>query len=148
VNGNQELWMKMEIAMFCFQCQETSKNTGCTVKGVCGKLGDTANLQDLLIYVLKGIAVYDKKLNTLGKQGGKTGPFIVQCLFATITNANWDNDRFTVMIREALTRRGQLRERFLAVYRKRTARILTNRCPIPPLGFQTTLTCSQERPSP
>jgi len=47
--------------MFCFQCQETAKNEGCTVKGVCGKPEDTANLQDLLIYVLKGIAIYGEK---------------------------------------------------------------------------------------
>ncbi|MBU4425823.1 MAG: hypothetical protein KKB35_03720, partial [Proteobacteria bacterium] len=47
--------------MFCFQCQETAKNTGCTIKGVCGKPEETANLQDLLIYVLKGISIYGEK---------------------------------------------------------------------------------------
>ena len=51
--------------MFCFQCQETAKNTGCTVKGVCGKPEETANLQDLLIFVLKGIAVYGERLKEL-----------------------------------------------------------------------------------
>ena len=47
--------------MFCYQCQETAKNTGCTIKGVCGKSEDTANLQDLLIFALKGLAVYGEK---------------------------------------------------------------------------------------
>jgi len=52
--------------MFCLQCQETAKNTGCTVKGVCGKPEETANLQDLLVFVLKGISVYGEKLKELG----------------------------------------------------------------------------------
>ena len=47
--------------MFCFQCQETARNTGCTVKGVCGKPEETADLQDLLIYVCRGISVYGRK---------------------------------------------------------------------------------------
>ena len=51
--------------MFCYQCQETAKNTGCTVRGVCGKPEDTANLQDLLIFVLKGISIYGEKLKEL-----------------------------------------------------------------------------------
>ena len=52
--------------MFCFQCQETAKNSGCTVKGVCGKPEETADLQDLLIYVCKGISVYARKLKAKG----------------------------------------------------------------------------------
>ncbi len=52
--------------MFCFQCQETAKNTGCTVRGVCGKPEETAGLQDLLIFVLKGMAVYQEKLKEAG----------------------------------------------------------------------------------
>ena len=57
--------------MFCFQCQETAKNEGCTIKGVCGKPEDTANLQDLLIYVLRGIAVYDEMAKELGMSNTK-----------------------------------------------------------------------------
>ena len=52
--------------MFCFQCQEAVRNTGCTVRGVCGKPEETANLQDLLIFVLKGISVYGEGLKELG----------------------------------------------------------------------------------
>ncbi|MCP3951674.1 MAG: hydroxylamine reductase [Desulfobacterales bacterium] len=91
--------------MFCFQCQETAKNTGCTVKGVCGKPEETANLQDLLIYVLRGIAVYSEKAKELGIDDNGNGLFVAQGLFTTITNANWDNDRFIELIKEALTRR-------------------------------------------
>lgn len=78
--------------MFCFQCQEAAKGTGCTVKGVCGKQETTANLQDLLIYDLKGIAVLAKNLKAAGVQiDNKVGLFLAQGLFTTITNANFDN---------------------------------------------------------
>jgi hydroxylamine reductase len=78
--------------MFCFQCEEAAKGTGCTVKGVCGKQESTANLQDLLIYDLKGIAVLAKGLKAAGVKVDKsTGLFIAQGLFTTITNANFDD---------------------------------------------------------
>lgn len=105
--------------MFCFQCQETAKNTGCTIKGVCGKPEETANLQDLLIFVLKGISVYGEKLKELGVSDRGNDDFVVQSLFATITNANWDDARFTAMISEGLKRRDLARERFLAAYQEK-----------------------------
>ena len=98
--------------MFCFQCQETAKNTGCTIKGVCGKPEETANLQDLLIFVLKGISVYGEKLKELGVSDRENDDFVVKSLFATITNANWDDARFTAMISDGLKRRDLARERF------------------------------------
>ncbi len=103
--------------MFCFQCQETAKNTGCTVKGVCGKPEETANLQDLLIFVLKGISVYGEKLKELGAADRTNDDFIAQGLFATITNANWDDARFTALITEGLQRRDQLKDKFFAAYK-------------------------------
>jgi len=105
--------------MFCFQCQETAKNTGCTVKGVCGKPEDTANLQDLLIDVLRGIAVYGEKAKELDISNKENGLFVAQALFTTITNANWDNDRFIELIKEALKRREALKDRFLAAYKEK-----------------------------
>jgi len=105
--------------MFCFQCQETAKNTGCTVKGVCGKPEGTANLQDLLIFVLRGISVYGEKLKELGAADRTNDEFIAQGLFATITNANWDDARFTAMIQEGLQRRDHLKASFLAVYKEK-----------------------------
>jgi hydroxylamine reductase len=108
--------------MFCFQCQETAKNTGCTIKGMCGKPEDTANLQDLLIYVLRGIAVYGEKAKELGIYDKETGLFIAQALFTTITNANWDNDRFVAIIKEALKHREALKDKFLAAYKEKNGK--------------------------
>ena len=104
--------------MYCFQCQETAKNVACTVRGVCGKPEETANLQDLLIYMLKGIGVYAEKLKELGIRDRETGQFVAKALFVTITNSNFDNDDITAWIEEALDRRDSLRRRFLAEYRK------------------------------
>ena len=79
------------MSMFCFQCQETAKNTGCTVRGVCGKDEPTSNLQDLLIYILFGMSIYAEKIDeNIDK---KYGEFIVKALFTTITNANFDKKR-------------------------------------------------------
>jgi len=103
--------------MFCFQCQETAKNTGCTVKGVCGKPEETANLQDLLIHTLKGLAVYGEKAGELGISNRDNGSFAAQGLFATITNANWDDDRFVAMIKEALKRRDNLKDEVQGAYK-------------------------------
>ncbi len=108
--------------MFCFQCQETVKNTGCTVKGVCGKPEDTSNLQDLLIYSLRGLAVYGEKACELGISNRGNGLFAAQALFTTITNANWDNERFIVLIKETLSRRETLKKDFLAAYKEKNGK--------------------------
>jgi len=105
--------------MFCFQCQETAKNTGCTVKGVCGKPEDLANLHDLLIYVLRGISIYGEKAKELGIVDKKTGLFIAQGLFSTITNVNWKNEWFVDEIKEGLKIREELKTRFLAAYKEK-----------------------------
>ena len=108
--------------MFCFQCQETAKNTGCTIKGMCGKPEETANLQDLLIYALRGVAVYGEKAKELGILDKETGLFVGQALFTTITNANWDNDRFVAIIKEALKHREALKDKFLAAYKEKNGK--------------------------
>ncbi|MBW2096247.1 MAG: hydroxylamine reductase [Deltaproteobacteria bacterium] len=108
--------------MFCFQCQETAKNTGCTVKGVCGKPEELAELQDLLIYALKGISIYGEKLNQLGIVDRKAGLFVAQGLFATITNANWSEEWFFDHIRNALKIRDELKSKFLAVYKEKNGK--------------------------
>lgn len=96
--------------MFCYQCQETAKNNGCTVQGVCGKKEDTARLQDLLVYVLKGLAIYGEKAKEAGAVDRKYGRFTAQALFTTITNANFDNDRLVSLIREGLKLRDELKK--------------------------------------
>ena len=100
------------MSMFCYQCQETAKNEGCTIAGVCGKKSDTANLQDLLIYVLRGISIYGEKAKELGEAEKKAGLFIAQSLFTTITNANFDNERFIVQIKEGLKIRDELKAKY------------------------------------
>ena len=84
--------------MFCFQCQETAKNQGCTVKGVCGKPEQTADLQDLLIYVCKGISIYGEKLKQMGTVDKDAAHFITKALFTTITNAAWDDDVISLFL--------------------------------------------------
>jgi hydroxylamine reductase len=95
------------MGMFCFQCQETAKNQGCTVRGVCGKDADVANLQDLLIWLLKGISFYGVRARELGISDPEADLFVAQSLFATITNANFDPQRFVALAERAI----ELRER-------------------------------------
>jgi hydroxylamine reductase len=97
--------------MFCFQCQETARNTGCTVKGVCGKPEETADLQDLLIYVCKGISVYGEKLKEKRTVDKDAGRFICEALFTTITNAAWDDDVIIDRIKQALKVREAVSEK-------------------------------------
>ncbi|MFK5953701.1 MAG: hydroxylamine reductase [Desulfobacterium sp.] len=95
--------------MFCFQCQETAKNTGCTVKGMCGKEEETSNLQDLLVFNLKGIAVIAEALKTNGKSvGNEVGLFISKALFTTITNANFDDDSLVSWVDQSLACKKEL----------------------------------------
>jgi hydroxylamine reductase len=96
--------------MFCFQCQETVKNQGCLVKGVCGKEESTAQLQDLLIYNLKGIAYLAESKIKKGEDITAIGKLICDSLFATITNANFDNARITELIKGAVAMKKQLAE--------------------------------------
>lgn len=97
--------------MFCFQCQETAKNQGCTIAGVCGKKEPTANLQDLLIYVCKGISVYGDALRLKGTVDREAGRFLIRALFVTITNAAWDDDAIIEWIRRGLEVRKGVAER-------------------------------------
>ena len=99
--------------MFCYQCQETAKGTGCTVRGVCGKTPDVANLQDLLLFILKGIAHYRVQLRALDAVDHSADRFILDGLFMTITNANFDKQRFVEKIKEAIKLREQLKQAFL-----------------------------------
>ncbi|WP_163322813.1 hydroxylamine reductase [Draconibacterium mangrovi] len=96
------------MSMFCFQCQEAAKGTGCTIAGVCGKTSDVANLQDTLLYVLKGICWYNEKLRAVGANPDKVDKFVFDGLFSTITNANFDAAVFTKRIIKALQLRNEL----------------------------------------
>ena len=115
--------------MFCFQCQETAKNQGCTIKGVCGKQEDTAGLQDLLIFNLKGIAVYGKKLKEFDIQNNETALFVAKALFTTITNANFDNDSLIRFVKESLERKKAMQAQFLKTYKEKNGRDFTGSLP-------------------
>ena len=99
--------------MFCYQCQETAKNEGCKVMGVCGKTADVANLQDLLIFMCKGLSHYTVPLRKFGIELPEVDRFIVDSLFMTITNANFDRKRFVTRVRLAYEMRETAKEQLL-----------------------------------
>jgi hydroxylamine reductase len=100
------------MSMFCYQCQETAKGTGCTIQGVCGKKDDVANMQDLLMFVLKGISFYTKTARDRGiEYDEKINKFIFDGLFATITNANFSKQVFINKVTEGLEIRNNLRKK-------------------------------------
>ncbi|MCD4793788.1 MAG: hydroxylamine reductase [Bacteroidales bacterium] len=99
--------------MFCYQCQETAKGTGCTIAGVCGKKEDLANMQDLLIFVLKGISIYAAKARELGIENEKVNKFVFDGLFMTITNANFDNNRIIEAVRKGLKIREEIKDAYI-----------------------------------
>lgn len=101
------------MSMFCYQCQEASHGTGCTVLGVCGKTPEVAGLQDLLVYQLKGISILTKLLREKGVEVSYANRFVVDGLFMTITNANFDYDRFIKTILNGIEIREKLKIRLL-----------------------------------
>lgn len=122
-NNATEQTLKHQPSMFCFQCQEASKGTGCTIVGVCGKPHDVANLQDLLIYLLKGISFLslDVRLPEVLEQ--RVSLFMMDSLFATITNANFDREVFVGRIREAIELRGEVRTYYNEQFPEGTANL-------------------------
>jgi len=98
--------------MFCYQCEQTAQGTGCTVHGVCGKDGATANLQDVLVYVTKGIAMYAHRARQLGAKDRDVDVFVTEALFSTLTNVNFDASRLAELIRKAV----EVREKAKALY--------------------------------
>jgi hydroxylamine reductase len=100
------------MSMFCFQCEQTSKGTGCTIQGVCGKDPVTATLQDLLGYSLKGLSMYAHRLHSLGVSEKDINLFTVEGLFTTITNVNFDPAR----LEKLLARSYELKEKAHKLY--------------------------------
>jgi len=100
------------MSMFCYQCEQTAKGTGCTVRGVCGKDEDVAALQDLLVHVTKGIAQYAHRASRQGKRDPEADVMVIRALFTAVTNVNFDAERMAEEIRVA--RRVRSRARKLA----------------------------------
>ncbi|MDY0267303.1 MAG: hydroxylamine reductase [Methanimicrococcus sp.] len=96
--------------MFCYQCEETMNGTGCTINGMCGKKGEIAVLQDRLIYALKGYAFCNSRGRLKECNDPDFGPFVMEALFSTLTNVNFDGAYFESMIRQALQRRDTVRD--------------------------------------
>src|SRR4030067_3833140 len=97
--------------MFCYQCEQAAKGEGCTKRGVCGKEPDVASLQDLLIYSLKGLAQYAVEGRKVGIKDRNVNVFTCEALFSTLTNVNFDPERFAKLIRRCVELREGLKKK-------------------------------------
>ncbi|MFZ3047217.1 MAG: hydroxylamine reductase [Desulfatirhabdiaceae bacterium] len=100
--------------MFCYQCEQTAKGTGCTVQGVCGKQPEVAALQDLLLYTLMGLSQVATEGRKVGVVDRETNVFTVKAAFSTLTNVDFDPDRFAKLIGETVKLRDQLKDKVRA----------------------------------
>ena len=100
------------MEMFCYQCEQTARGTGCTTAGVCGKDAATATLQDLLIHAAKGIAMWGHRAAALGAANGRVDRFVTEALFTTVTNVNFDADRLEGRIRDGAVVLARAREMY------------------------------------
>lgn len=98
--------------MFCYQCEQTAKGTGCTAFGVCGKSPEVSDLQDLLIHVTKGVSMYAHRARALGVKDPEVDSFVLEALFTTVTNVNFDEERMEWMIRRAEDMREKARNMY------------------------------------
>ena len=97
--------------MFCYQCEQTFKGEGCTKMGVCGKSHEVAALHDLLIYVLKGLALVAQEARKHNVSDPEVNVFTVEALFSTLTNVNFDPQRFLPLINRAAALRESLKKK-------------------------------------
>jgi hydroxylamine reductase len=100
--------------MYCFQCEQTAKGTGCSVAGVCGKNAQTASLQDLLVHATKGISMYAHRAAELGKRDPEIDVFVAEALFTTVTNVDFDPLR----LQETLRKASKIRDKAKLLYEK------------------------------
>lgn len=119
------------MSMFCFQCQEAQDNVGCSTRGICGKSEDVAKLQDALIHMLKGIAVYSDRLRGYDIRDEATDVFLMDQLFTTITNANFDPGEIHKAILEAQVIRESAMGTYLTTYSAREGNDFSGALPDP-----------------
>ncbi len=93
--------MTTENTMFCYQCEQSAKGTGCTKFGICGKDPEVAALQDLLVHAAKGISMYAHRARELGAKDRETDLFVIKALFTTVTNVNFDAARMEALLQKA-----------------------------------------------
>ncbi len=103
--------------MFCYQCQETAGNKGCTMRGVCGKLGNTSDLQDLLIFTTKGVANYTSQLRKIdsSRLTAEENRYLINSMFITITNANFDDDAIKKEIKKGIEIRESVKAKLISM---------------------------------
>ena len=103
--------------MFCYQCEQTANGTGCTIKGVCGKEPEVASLIDLLIYATKGLSMYAHRLREMGIKDHEIDVFTIEALFSTITNVNFDSERYYPLLMKS----AELRDKSKKLYETKCA---------------------------
>jgi hydroxylamine reductase len=113
--------------MFCYQCTQTARGTGCVEHGTCGKDADVAALQDLLLYAAEGIAAYAHRARGLGVRDAAVDGFVLKALFTTVTNVNFDPARMEALLSEAV----HLRDRIASLWGARPASLPAS-IPLPP----------------
>jgi len=102
------------MSMFCYQCQEATKGIGCTgSKGICGISDEAVKMQDLAVYLLKGISIYSSKARELGVEDDDVNNFVLETLFKTITNANFDKDDIVETVKKALNLRKNIADKYV-----------------------------------
>jgi len=102
--------------MFCFQCQEAAKGTGCTVMGVCGKNPQIAGLLDVLVYTTKGVSIVANKAREMGIENEAANKFTLDAMFISITNANFDSERIISEIKRGISAREDLKSQVNAEF--------------------------------
>ena len=107
------------MEMFCYQCEQTAKGKGCDIAGVCGKDPVTAGLQDLLLHAAKGLAFYGHRLGAMGRRDHDRDHALVEALFTTVTNVNFDADRVEARLRAMTGLRDRARDEYEALCRER-----------------------------
>ena len=106
------------MGMFCYQCEQTAKGTGCTVAGVCGKDPVTATMQDLLVYAAKGLSMYAHRARKLGVKNPEIDRFVLEALFTTVTNVNFDPEKVSGFVLRAAALRDKARGLYEEACRK------------------------------
>ena len=102
--------------MFCYQCEQTTQGQGCTQIGVCGKTSDVSALQDLLLNAVKGLSLYAVEGHKVGISDDRVNRFACKAIFSTLTNVNFDSDRFVGLIKECVEVRDSFKEKVRTFY--------------------------------
>ncbi len=103
------------MSMFCYQCQEAAKGTGCTIQGVCGKKPETSSLQDLLLYTAKGVSIVRQEAKKHGFDTAAADLYVMESLFITITNANFDDEKISAKIKLGFEVREALKKQITSI---------------------------------